>query len=294
MAKRWHPDRNQGSRQSEEKFKEILKAYQVLSHPIQKRDYDRNYKEELARDEYAPKKKKDSGWKSADSYKTRVDNLWQQYENLKKDKTRAFGGGPAPKPEKFYYFNNERISEEEFRAKTRAHYGKPKGEPEAPQSPEIHIYRAYPTAAMWERLFRMENMVVLMGGFFFYAVTFTLYPPSWWFLFTLLLIPCLCLGVSWLPPIFNFTGFEIEIQDNRIISRDAHQTEKILYFEELAYVEEKSSGMFLHRELGEPHITNFRTSQDGPAPDYIFIPSFTQNFEWIRSFVFALQPEPIH
>ncbi|MBV7273031.1 molecular chaperone DnaJ [Clostridiaceae bacterium UIB06] len=40
MALKYHPDRNQGSKESEAKFKEINEAYQVLSDPEKKAQYD--------------------------------------------------------------------------------------------------------------------------------------------------------------------------------------------------------------------------------------------------------------
>lgn len=39
-AMRWHPDRNQGSKESEEKFKEVAQAYSVLSSPQKRQQYD--------------------------------------------------------------------------------------------------------------------------------------------------------------------------------------------------------------------------------------------------------------
>ena len=41
-----HPDRNNGSRTSEEKFKLIGQAYDVLSDPVKKSDYDASLKDE--------------------------------------------------------------------------------------------------------------------------------------------------------------------------------------------------------------------------------------------------------
>jgi DnaJ-class molecular chaperone len=35
-----HPDRHKGDKKSEEKFKEINEAYQVLSDPSKKKQYD--------------------------------------------------------------------------------------------------------------------------------------------------------------------------------------------------------------------------------------------------------------
>jgi curved DNA-binding protein len=41
LAKKYHPDRNPGDKQSEERFKDINEAYQVLSDPQKKSVYDR-------------------------------------------------------------------------------------------------------------------------------------------------------------------------------------------------------------------------------------------------------------
>lgn len=40
LAVQWHPDRNQGSRLAEERFKAIAEAYAVLSSPAKRRQYD--------------------------------------------------------------------------------------------------------------------------------------------------------------------------------------------------------------------------------------------------------------
>ena len=40
LAMQWHPDRNQGNAEAEEKFKEISGAYEVLSDPGKRQDYD--------------------------------------------------------------------------------------------------------------------------------------------------------------------------------------------------------------------------------------------------------------
>ena len=40
LAMKYHPDRNQGDKQSEEKFKQIKEAYEVLSNPSKREEYD--------------------------------------------------------------------------------------------------------------------------------------------------------------------------------------------------------------------------------------------------------------
>ena len=40
LALKYHPDRNPGDKQAEEKFKEVSEAYQVLSEPQKRAQYD--------------------------------------------------------------------------------------------------------------------------------------------------------------------------------------------------------------------------------------------------------------
>src|SRR5512137_667726 len=53
LARKYHPDLNKGSREAEEKFKEINEAYQVLSDPQKKAQYDQVGHAEFRPGDYA-------------------------------------------------------------------------------------------------------------------------------------------------------------------------------------------------------------------------------------------------
>lgn len=47
LALEYHPDKNKNNKEAEEKFKEILEAYEILSDPTTKVDYDSEYDYEI-------------------------------------------------------------------------------------------------------------------------------------------------------------------------------------------------------------------------------------------------------
>lgn len=67
QAKKYHPDVNGGSKQYEERFKDINEAYNILANPINKRRYDRTWNSHIGRKQrnnaYQAKDGKEVLWK---------------------------------------------------------------------------------------------------------------------------------------------------------------------------------------------------------------------------------------
>lgn len=289
MAKIWHPDRNQGSKSSEEKFKEIQSAYEILSDPSKKRHYDHKYQKELAKDKTerkAPPRKKDFRWQSAQSYQSQLNNLWQQYENLNNDRKRAFGQGFNPKKEKYYYYNNERVSAEEFRAKTQ----KPPENSQKKNDPHVSVHHIdpYKRKTPWWQQVEIIGMIAL----FFNLVMFMWFPRQMGY-YTIIPLILLALGfilVKWWQyrdPIYHIV---IEIRPDCIIRRGKGSVEATLYFEEIKSIKDLSIGMFVGAdEL--PNPSPFSRRMATAYDDIIFIPMAIQNFERIRHFILSLEPQ---
>ncbi|MCI8310337.1 MAG: J domain-containing protein [Clostridia bacterium] len=67
QAKKYHPDVNGGSKQFEERFKDINEAYNILSNAISKRKYDRTWNNHVGKKQrnkaYQAKSDKEVIWK---------------------------------------------------------------------------------------------------------------------------------------------------------------------------------------------------------------------------------------
>ncbi len=72
LALKYHPDRNQQDREAEEKFKEIVEAYSVLSDPEKRRIYDLYGEEGL----------KGGARASADFFEFNLDDLFSSFEDF--------------------------------------------------------------------------------------------------------------------------------------------------------------------------------------------------------------------
>lgn len=64
LAIKYHPDKNKGRKDCEERFKEIASAYEILSDPIKKRDFDFRFSQEnlnnVKQETYRPTAKTES------------------------------------------------------------------------------------------------------------------------------------------------------------------------------------------------------------------------------------------
>ena len=49
QAKKYHPDLNEGSENAEERFKDINEAYRILSNPVSRKKYDKNWNSNIGK-----------------------------------------------------------------------------------------------------------------------------------------------------------------------------------------------------------------------------------------------------
>lgn len=294
LAKIWHPDRNYGSKDSEEKFKEILSAYQTLSDPYKRRKYDALYKEQLAEEESNSEAniKPDFTWQSAEAYRDKVNHLWKQYEALKKDrsKPKEYNSGKT----KYYYYNNQKITEEEFKAQTNPHKQSSRFHQENTTDPRLASYEMDSKDwKFYKNQMRIENFVIALGALFFYSVILSLYPKFWG---AFLGIAAFILAFFFLKSWANKSSLEhliIDIYADRVIRRGKGLLETTIYFDELAEVRESPSGIFIHKLPHWNELEKYTRDIITSDKDVIFIPVAIQNYEIIRTFFMDLNAASI-
>ncbi|MGZ4033230.1 MAG: J domain-containing protein [Bacteroidia bacterium] len=81
LAKKYHPDKNQGNKSAEEYFKEIQEAYAVLSNPEKRRKYDLKFS--YASNNYSQQK-------TSSSSRPYTGNAYQYAQQTAQDKQRQY------------------------------------------------------------------------------------------------------------------------------------------------------------------------------------------------------------
>ena len=77
LAKQWHPDKNQGNKKAEDKFKEISEAYDVLSDSVKRKKFDDFlYVSSRKQTTYSYRKAKDF---SQEEYETEFSDFFKQF-----------------------------------------------------------------------------------------------------------------------------------------------------------------------------------------------------------------------
>jgi len=86
LVRKYHPDLHPGNRAAEERFKEICKAYEVLSDSVQRSQYDQSF---------SPKKSQPQGMSPQEFYVRAIGKaLERDYPGAVEDYTQAIEGNP--------------------------------------------------------------------------------------------------------------------------------------------------------------------------------------------------------
>ncbi|MCD6557081.1 MAG: J domain-containing protein [Bacteroidales bacterium] len=89
LAKKWHPDKNQGNNTAEENFKEISEAYDVLSDVLKRKKFDDFVKASQQRRAYSYTSKTTY---SQTEYETEFSDFFKQFFKNKRKKRSYFKG----------------------------------------------------------------------------------------------------------------------------------------------------------------------------------------------------------
>ncbi len=82
LARKYHPDVNQGNKDSEEKFKEINEAYNVLNNESLRKKYDLQL-DDVKKDSYNSEKNDKTREKKQGSYQNfNINNIEKSFENF--------------------------------------------------------------------------------------------------------------------------------------------------------------------------------------------------------------------
>ena len=79
LAMKYHPDRNQGDKKAEEKFKEISEAYEILSDSVKRKEYDNMYSRGNSTEQkFKQKSKSATGNFNPNEFKNMFDNYFSE------------------------------------------------------------------------------------------------------------------------------------------------------------------------------------------------------------------------
>lgn len=294
LAKIWHPDRNQGSKSSEDRFKEIQSAYQVLSNTNQKRQYDFKYKDEIHRTEEEETQTRPpqnpNTWKTADAYKSRLDRLWKQYENIHDEKNRTYAKRHNKKDDiKYYYYNNEKVTREEFQERTYQNFKQKNNHPQNPQEEKFShqedsrfdiFYMKRSDFEEFRKKIQVDQLLLCLGLLFVGALFFLMLHNTLLVYLGLMSLVALIASASISRSHINpkLANLIIELHSDKILLRgkDLHTTS--IYFQNIAQIRIKTQGIYIYPKINNPQQPSFKE---------IFIPSVMQGYAQIYA---ALNP----
>lgn len=80
LAKKYHPDLNPGNKQAEVMFKEISEAYEILSNPLKRREYDAKIKQQPSQEPQQKHTEKSKGTRTPTNPDFDISNMTQGFE----------------------------------------------------------------------------------------------------------------------------------------------------------------------------------------------------------------------
>ncbi|MCI8397420.1 MAG: DnaJ domain-containing protein [Clostridia bacterium] len=114
QAKKYHPDRNDGTQSAEERFKDINEAYRILGNPATKRKYDRSWNRNIGKDKN--KERNAGNMKSSDTIIGEAINMFFGSKKEKKQEPKIKNKKPSIKGENIETGINVSIEEAFFGA----------------------------------------------------------------------------------------------------------------------------------------------------------------------------------